>query len=131
MKSNFHLVGDFHAKYGYGVDCTEEELLHTLPIRSRILEEEVRETAEAVDEFLNASTPESRKTAKAHLAKEYIDMLYVVYGSLQALGVDADAAFAEVHRSNMSKTPGNGTNSNKPIKGPEYFEAEMTQFLKS
>ncbi|TKW61482.1 MAG: hypothetical protein DI628_02345 [Blastochloris viridis] len=129
MKSNFHLVGDFHAKYGYGVDCTDEELQRTLPIRGRILEEEVRETAEAVDEFLNASTPQERKATKAHLAKEYIDMLYVVYGSLQALGVDADAAFAEVHSSNMSKTPGNGTNSNKPTKGPDYFEANMEQFV--
>lgn len=31
------------------------------------------------------------------------DLLYVVYGAANALGVDLDPFFAEVHRSNMSK----------------------------
>lgn len=37
------------------------------------------------------------------LAKECIDLLYVTYGLLHRLGVDADQLFAEVNANNMSK----------------------------
>lgn len=33
------------------------------------------------------------------------DLLYVVYGAAEALGVDLEAYFEEVHRSNMDKDP--------------------------
>jgi predicted HAD superfamily Cof-like phosphohydrolase len=36
------------------------------------------------------------------------DLLYVVYGTADEAGIDADAVFAEVHRSNMSKVGADG-----------------------
>jgi predicted HAD superfamily Cof-like phosphohydrolase len=36
------------------------------------------------------------------------DLLYVVYGTADEAGIDVDAVFAEVHRSNMSKVGADG-----------------------
>lgn len=45
------------------------------------------------------------------------DLAYVVYGAALHFGIDLDGVVAEIHRSNMTKTPaGNG----KAVKGPEY-----------
>ncbi len=123
MKSNFNLVGDFHAKFGY----SDVSLAEALPAREKFLEEEVREVKEATQEVLSATTPEALKEAKAHLLKEIIDMMYVAYGTLQVMGIDADAAFAEVHRSNMSKSSSGP--ASKAVKGPEYTPANMEQFV--
>ena len=122
--SNFTLVGDFHTKFGYSTPSLAE----ALPAREKFLEEEVREVKEATQEVLNA-TPENLKAAKAHLLKELIDVLYITYGTLQVMGVDADAAFTEVHRSNMSKTQSSPTS--KAVKGEGYTPAQMEQFIKA
>lgn len=42
----------------------------------------------------------------APLAHELADLLYVTYGALTTLGIDADAVFAEVHRANLGKLGG-------------------------
>lgn len=123
MKSNFHLVTEFHRKYGY----TAVPLAEVFPVREKIVDEEVREMKEAAREVLDATTPQALRTAKAHLTKEIIDIIYTLYGTLEILGVDADAAFAEVHRSNMSKeSSGPAT---KAVKGPNFQPAQMEQFI--
>lgn len=40
---------------------------------------------------------------KAAVARELADVLYIVYGTAHVMGIDLDAALAEVHRANMSK----------------------------
>jgi predicted HAD superfamily Cof-like phosphohydrolase len=124
MKSNFRLVEDFHKKFDA---APPPALAEGLTKRMAFLEEEVKEVKEAIAEVTNA-TPETLATAKAHVLKELIDVLYITYGTLNLLNVDVDAAFAEVHRSNMSKTPAGGATS-KAIKGPEYTPAQMEQFV--
>jgi predicted HAD superfamily Cof-like phosphohydrolase len=64
----------------------------TQNLRYRLIDEEAQELAEATDktEYLDAIG----------------DLLYVVYGSALAAGFSphqVDAAFTEIHRSNMSK----------------------------
>lgn len=49
------------------------------------------------------------------LAKECIDLLYVTYGMLHRLGVDADQLFAEVNANNMSKFCANEAELSKTI----------------
>lgn len=60
--------------------------------RMALIREEVAELEEAV------KTKDMVETIDA-----LADILYVVYGMADALGIDADKAFKIVHRSNMSK----------------------------
>lgn len=122
MTTNSARVAEFHRKFGYG----STPLAEALPAREKFLEEEIREVKEATQEVLNAS-PETLKQAKAHLLKELLDVLYITYGTLEVMGVDADAAFAEVHRSNMSKSSSGP--ATKAVKGPGYSPADMERFV--
>ncbi len=54
--------------------------------------------------------------------------MYVVYGSALRVGIDLDTLLAEVHRSNMTKTPaGDG----KAIKGPNYEPPALSWLLET
>lgn len=60
------------------------------------------------------------------VADALADLAYVVYGAALHYGIDLDAVVAEVHRSNMTKTPaGNG----KAVKGPEYRPPNLQEAL--
>lgn len=128
--SNFALIKQFHAKFD--PTNTGETLDALLPRRLAYLLEETQEAAEAADTLYAAidpekpSAPETIRTAKAELIKELVDVLQVTYGFLHLMNVDAEAAFAEVMRSNMSKTPNEG---GKAIKGEGYTKADMEQFV--
>ena len=121
MTTNFARIKQFHAKF----DPTgaNEPLDNLLTRRIAYITEEVREAAEAAEALRQAPTS---TTAKANLAKELVDILHVTYGFLHLLNIDADAAFTEVHRSNMSKTP---NPQGKAIKGENYTPANMEQFV--
>jgi predicted HAD superfamily Cof-like phosphohydrolase len=116
--SNFKLIQQFHAKF----DPDPAIYTDLLGCRRELIEEEVAELFEAMEEV----KAENSKAARAHLIKELCDVLYLTYGTLELLRVDADAAFAEVHRSNMSKTPVPGKKAQK-LKG--YQPAQMEQFV--
>lgn len=62
------------------------------------------------------------------------DLLYVVYGSGAAFGVDLDKCFEEVHSSNMSKLDEYGNaiyrEDGKILKGPNYFKPNLEQFIR-
>lgn len=124
--SNFARIKQFHARF----DPTgaSEPVADMLQRRVVYMAEEFKETAEAAEAYLLAQDTDdmTRRQTKAHLAKELVDVLHVTYGFLHLLGVDADAAFSEVHRSNMSKTP---NPQGKAIKGPDYTPADMEQFV--
>lgn len=61
------------------------------------------------------------------------DLLYVVYGTAEAYGINLDEVVAEIHRSNMSKVGPFGTvqyrEDGKVLKGPEYFEPQILEVL--
>jgi len=87
------LVREFMRTYQ---QCTPERPIMPDPVtqnlRYRLIDEEAQELAEATDktEYLDAIG----------------DLLYVVYGGALAAGFSphqVDAAFTEIHRSNMSK----------------------------
>ena len=63
------------------------------------------------------------------------DILYVTYGAGHAFGIDLDKCFDEVQRSNMSKLGENGkpiyNEQGKVMKGPKYFEPNLSKFIKS
>lgn len=61
----------------------------------------------------------------APLAHELADLLYVTYGALDALGIDADAVFAEVHRANMAKLGGPRREDGKQLKPGGWQPADV------
>ena len=61
----------------------------------------------------------------APLAHELADLLYVTYGALDALGIDADAVFAEVHRANMAKLGGPRREDGKLLKPEGWQPADV------
>ncbi|MCU4746280.1 MULTISPECIES: MazG nucleotide pyrophosphohydrolase domain-containing protein [unclassified Streptomyces] len=93
--------------------------------RRTLLDEEAHEAAEALTALAKAlRTGEDPLGAYRAVAKELADVLYVTYGTADALGIDLPAVFTEVHRSNMSKVDAEGRvlrrQDGKVLKGPGY-----------
>lgn len=93
----------------------------TLDLRLKLIKEEVAELIEGV---------ELRDIE--NVAKELTDVLYVTYGMGASLGIDLDACFTEVHRSNLSKLE-NGRvlyrEDGKVMKGKDYSSANIREVL--
>lgn len=93
-KTNFEMTTEFNAIIGQGV--AEKPRIPSLSqsrLRvSLITEEAVNELSAALD-----------KRNLVAVADAIGDALVVVYGAANDCGLDADAIFAEIHRSNMSK----------------------------
>ena len=93
----------------------------TLDLRLELIQEEVAELIAGVSigDFEN-------------VAKELTDILYVTYGMGASLGIDLDACFTEVHRSNLSKLE-NGKviyrEDGKVMKGKNYTPPDMKRPL--
>jgi predicted HAD superfamily Cof-like phosphohydrolase len=127
-KSTIDQVQEFHECYGLPVspsrNISDEK---TNLLRINLLAEELDELREALDagdmvEVLDALT----------------DLQYVLDGAYLSFGLQnvKDAAFNEVHRSNMSKLGADGkpvirAEDGKILKGPDYFKPDMAQFIES
>lgn len=104
-KTNFEMVKEFHR--AFGVPSAEKPTdpnydLHEL--RAKLI-------AEEFNEFLDAHWDESGEHLEPDLieiADAIGDMLYVIYGTADQYGLDADAIFEAIHVSNMSKLDENG-----------------------
>jgi predicted HAD superfamily Cof-like phosphohydrolase len=91
--------------------------------RRTLLDEEAREATEALTDLAEVLRAGGDPTAAYQaVAKELADVLYVTYGTADALGIDLPAVFVEVHRSNMSKLDADGRvlrrADGKVLKGP-------------
>lgn len=93
-----------------------------MQLRIKLMQEELKEVIDAWDDELHDGYEEA-------VVKELCDLLYVTYGTLIFLGVDADEAFKRVHASNMSKLDNSGNPirraDGKVLKGPNYFEPDL------
>ena len=104
-----------------------------LALRRTLIREETAE-AEAEFEALAARLEAGEAVAPADLAPlahELVDLLYVTYGALDLLGVDADAAFAEVHRANLSKAGGPRRADGKQLKPEGWRPADVRGVLEA
>ena len=101
--------------------------LHTVSINTFVvgLEEELLELESEILNFRAAETPGSAWDHRA--AKEACDVVYTILGLFLARGWDFEAAFAEVHRSNMSKS--HTKILGKVQKGPDYSPADLRGIL--
>lgn len=125
--SNFERVKDFHKAMETRRNVWPPNWA-MIQLREDLIWEEFQELRE---EFYPGSTP-TDGTNKKQIAKELADVLYVVYGTADAFGIDIDRVFAEVHRSNMSKLVDGKPlkrEDGKVLKGPNYTPPNL-EFVK-
>jgi predicted HAD superfamily Cof-like phosphohydrolase len=121
--TNFEMVREFHRAFGQQVASVPtlaggavEELRYDL------IAEEFNELDEAlIDRNI------------VEVADALTDLAYVVYGMADIYGIDLDACFREVHRSNMSKLGEDGQPikraDGKFLKGPNYSPPDLKTVL--
>ena len=124
MPTNFERVKEFHRTFG-------------LPV----LTKPQWPSAQAIERRGNLITEEKREYDEAIVAGDLVavadaitDLLYVAYGTAAEYGIDADACFAEVHDSNMSKLGADGKPIHRPsdgkvLKGPFFREPDLATVL--
>lgn len=124
-------VKKFHDTFA--PDQRGDDFLSKTERRINLIYEEYEEVSEAIihleDTRLNL-TSSSMEEAKEELAKELADLLYVVYGTAEELGIPLQQVFTEVHKSNMSKVWPDGTvkrnDFGKVLKPPTYKKPDLS-----
>ncbi len=120
-KSNFDMVEDFMNAFGQDVEKTTG-WTSVAELRYELIREELEEMREALD-----------SKDMVGIADALSDLLYVVYGAGHSFGINLDACFNEVHRSNMSKLGADGKpiyrEDGKVLKGPDYSEPDLKKIL--
>jgi predicted HAD superfamily Cof-like phosphohydrolase len=116
------MLAEFHA----AVSHPETNALWT---RTTLHEEEHAELIEALralaeDEQRHFMEPWRIADLEA-AARELADVVYVAYGTAHALGIDLEAALAEVHRANMSKADGPRRADGKVLKPEGFIPPDM------
>ncbi len=125
-RSTLEQVTEFHETYGLPVRAEQDiSCEQTRALRINLLTEELDELKEAL---ANNDTLETLDAL--------IDLQYVLDGAFLSFGLHhvKDAAFEEVHRSNMSKLGEDGKPIRRPedgkvMKGPNYFKPDLAQFV--
>lgn len=121
--SNFEDVRTFMETFGQEVR-TEPSFPSSdvQNLRISLIEEEFCEFVDAIDDGDIVG-----------VADALTDILYVVYGAGLAFGIDLDACFKEVQRSNMSKVGPDGKpifrEDGKVLKGPNYSPPDLAKVI--
>ena len=127
-RSTLEQVREFHETYGLPVESAPNiSDQKTNDLRINLIAEELEELQEALKNNDIVETLDA-----------LIDLQYVLDGAFLSFGLHdvKEIAFAEVHRSNMSKLGEDGKpirreSDGKVMKGPNYFVPDMSQFTKS
>jgi len=125
-RTTLDMVQEFHETYGLPVEdaqtLSDEK---TRQLRINLLAEELDELKEALAQGDLLETLDA-----------LIDLQYVLDGAFLSFGLQhvKQAAFDEVHRSNMSKLGEDGKpirreSDGKVMKGPNYFKPDLAQFV--
>lgn len=137
-------VTEFHDKFHRDGKGRHERpiSISIINARLRLIVEEFEEVLEAVvgcvtllkDTNTTTATYElMEKSTRSHLAKELADLLYVVYGTAEELGIPLEEVFAKVHESNMSKLWSDGevhyNDFGKIMKPPTYKAPDISSIM--
>lgn len=129
------VVEEFHRAFGHTSPPGPTRPDHGLVrLRMRLIREEYEEVMADLKRLLarDLSYDESVDILR-DLLKELADLRYVLEGCAVAFGLDIDAAFIEVHRSNMSKLGADGRpilrEDGKVLKGPQYREPDIESLV--
>ena len=122
--TNFEKVKEFHEVFGCNIgDNSSPGFVDSFEpvLRLKLIKEEYEELLEAIEKGQD----------NEKIAKELVDLLYVVYGTGVAMGLDLDRAFDLVHTSNLSKLDDDGNpiyNSyGKVIKSVNYLPPNLSE----
>ena len=125
LRTNFERVHEFMKVFGQ--EIKEKPAWpdgETMELRIDLIEEELGEFKDAI---LSADG------TLVDVADALSDLLYVVYGAGHSFGLDLDACFKEVHRSNMSKLDERGNpiyrEDGKVLKGPDFTEPDLESMI--
>ena len=121
--SNFEKVKTFMTTYGQEVkESASFPDENIIKLRLKLIKEELEE----LEQSLNDKNI-------LEVADALTDILYVTYGAGHSFGINLDACFDEVQRSNMSKLGEDGkpifNEKGKVMKGPNYSEPNLKQFV--
>jgi predicted HAD superfamily Cof-like phosphohydrolase len=106
------LVREFHDKVGVSMpDGYTQIHWDEFLVRHRMLKEEYLE-------YLNASSV-------VDVVDAFADMIYVIVGTMLIMGIDPDAVFEEVHRSNMTKDGANRNSEGKILKDENFIAPNL------
>ena len=129
----YQAVKEFHEAYGLVVREPGDPINFTFENTTR----EDRRLFQLRDELNHEEFRELQGAWEGEDLVEYVDavcdLIYVLAGSLVSFGVDLDACFAEVHRSNMSKLGEDGKpivrEDGKILKGPNYTPPDLRSII--
>ena len=121
--SNFLKVKKFMDTYGQEVKSKAEfPNKNIVKLRLNLIKEELEELQEAI-----------KQEDLLEVADALTDILYVTYGAGHSFGINLDACFEEVQRSNMSKLDEDGkpiyNEYGKVMKGPNFSKPNLKQFI--
>ena len=125
LRTNFERVHEFMKVFGQEVkEKPAWPSWETMDLRIDLIEEELGELKDAII---------SGDGTLVDVADALSDLLYVVYGAGHSFGLDLDACFKEVHRSNMSKLDEYGKpiyrEDGKVLKGPDFTEPDLKSMI--
>ncbi|MEJ2289453.1 MAG: hypothetical protein P8Y02_12585 [Deinococcales bacterium] len=128
--SNYRRALEFHLRIGDTpplAPCRPDA--ETLALRLRLVREEAAEALHALEALAAepGGDPVERQAAAAH---ELADLLYVVYGTFVALGVDADEVFAEIHAANLRKVGAPRRADGKQLRPDGWRPADVAGVLR-
>ena len=121
--SNFLKVKKFMDTYGQEVKSKAEfPNKNIVKLRLNLIKEELEELQEAI-----------KQEDLLEVADALTDILYVTYGAGHSFGINLDACFEEVQRSNMSKLDEDGkpiyNEYGKVMKGSNFSKPNLKQFI--
>ena len=121
--SNFEKVKTFMMTFGQEVkESASFPDENITKLRLKLIKEELEELEQALND-----------KNLLEVADALTDILYVTYGAGHSFGINLDACFEEVQRSNMSKLGEDGkpiyNEYGKVMKGPNFSKPNLKQFI--
>ena len=121
--SNFEKVKTFMMTYRQEVkESASFPDENIIKLRLKLIKEELEELEQALND-----------KNLLEVADALTDILYVTYGAGHSFGINLDACFEEVQRSNMSKLGEDGkpiyNEYGKVMKGPNFSKPNLKQFI--
>ena len=121
--SNFEKVKTFMMTFGQEVkESASFPDENITKLRLKLIKEELEELEQALND-----------KNLLEVADALTDILYVTYGAGHSFGINLDACFKEVQRSNMSKLDEDGkpiyNEYGKVMKGPNFSKPNLKQFI--
>lgn len=112
--NNFSLMTQQYHQHTPGIPPED-----IIKLRKKLIREEQDELFEALDQ---KNLPEA--------ADALADLLYVVYGTASALGINMEPVFDEVHRANIQKREGPIREDGKQLKPKNWQPPQIKPILK-